>query len=126
MDTNDPGWPGHDRRYDDVPRNQLPCCEALKNTVDRALPYWNEVIQPQLVAGRRVLVVAHGNSLRALIKHIDGISDEDIVGLNLPTGVPIVYDVDQKGVPMNRRFLGDAEAIAAAMDAVRKQGSTPA
>ena len=74
--------------------------------------------------GRRVLVVAHGNSLRALIKHFDGISNEDIVGLNLPTGVPIVYDVSADGTPSNRRFLGDADAIEAAMDAVKKQGST--
>lgn len=122
MDTTDPGWPGHDQRYDDVPRNLLPCCEALKNTVDRALPYWNEVIQPQLVAGRRVLVVAHGNSLRALIKHFDGISEEDIVGLNLPTGVPIVYDVSTDGVPTNRQFLGDSDAIEAATEAVKNQG----
>jgi len=124
MDVNDPGWPGNDRRYDDVPRDQIPCCEALSHTVDRALPYWNDVIQPQLEAGRRILVVAHGNSLRAIIKHIDGISDEDIVGLNLPTGVPIVYDVATDGMPSNRRFLGDADAIEAAMDAVKKQGST--
>ena len=124
MSTDDPGWPGHDRRYDIVPRDQIPCCEALKHTVDRAMPYWNDVIRPQLLDGKRVLIVAHGNSLRALIKHIDGISDEEIVGLNLPTGVPIVYDVSDDGVPGNRRFLGDADAIEAAMDAVKKQGST--
>ena len=113
---------GHDRRYDIVPRDS-PCCEALKHTVDRAMPYWNDVIRPQLLDGKQVLIVAHGNSLRALIKHIDGISDEEIVGLNLPTGVPIVYDVSDDGMPGNRRFLGDADAIEAAMDAV-KQGST--
>ena len=124
MSTDDPGWPGNDRRYDAVPRELMPCCEALKHTVDRSLPYWEDVIRPQLMDGQRVLVVAHGNSLRALIKHFDGISEEDIVGLNLPTGVPIVYDVSSDGVPTNRRFLGDSAAIEAAMDAVKKQGST--
>lgn len=122
MSTDDPGWPGNDRRYDAVPRELMPCCEALKHTVDRALPYWEDVIRPQLMDGQRVLVVAHGNSLRALIKHFDGISEEDIVGLNLPTGVPIVYDVSTDGVPTNRRFLGDSDAIEAATEAVKNQG----
>ena len=85
------------------------------------MPYWNDVIRPQVADGRRVLIVAHGNSLRSLIKHFDGISDEEIVGLNLPTGVPIVYDIDADGRPANRRFLGDQDAIAAAMEAVRNQ-----
>jgi len=121
MDPSDPDWPGNDRRYDDVPRAELPCSEALSHTVARAMPYWNDVIRPQVEAGKRVLVVAHGNSLRALIKHFDDISDEEIVGLNLPTGVPIVYDIDADGRPTNRRFLGDQDAIAAAMEAVRNQ-----
>ena len=122
MDPSDPDWPGNDRRYADVPRDELPCSEALSNTVARVMPYWNDVIQPQVAAGQRVLVIAHGNSLRALIKHFDGISDEEIVGLNLPTGVPIVYDIDSEGQPVNRRFLGDQDAIAAAMEAVKNQG----
>ena len=121
MDPSDPEWPGNDRRYADVPREELPCSEALSHTVARAMPYWNDVIQPQVAAGKRVLVVAHGNSLRALIKHFDDISDEEIVGLNLPTGVPIVYDIDSDGRPVDRRFLGDQDAIAAAMEAVRNQ-----
>ena len=122
MDRSDPHWPGNDQRYADVPADELPCSEALANTVERALPYWNDVIQPQVADGKRVLVVAHGNSLRALIKHFDGISDEEIVDLNLPTGVPIVYDIDESGQPVNRRFLGDPDAIAAAMEAVKNQG----
>ncbi|MEE2718985.1 MAG: 2,3-diphosphoglycerate-dependent phosphoglycerate mutase [Planctomycetota bacterium] len=121
MDPSDPDWPGNDRRYADVPRDELPCSESLSNTVTRVMPYWNDVIQPQVAAGQRVLVFAHGNSLRALIKHFDGISDEEIVGLNLPTGVPIVYDIDSEGQPVNRRFLGDQDAIAAAMEAVKNQ-----
>lgn len=121
MDPSDPDWPGNDRRYADVPREELPHSESLSDTVDRVMPYWNDVIRPQVAEGRRVLIVAHGNSLRALIKHFDGISDEEIVGLNLPTGVPIVYDIDADGRPANRRFLGDQDAIAAAMEAVRNQ-----
>ncbi len=122
MSTEDPGWPGHDRRYDDIPREEIPCAEALKQTVERVLPCWHDLIQPELERGRRVLVVAHGNSMRALIKHLDGISDEEIVGLNLPTGVPIVYDLEE-GRPVNRRLLGDPDEIAAAMEAVKNQGS---
>ncbi len=122
MDRDDPEWPGRNPRYAKVPADEIPCSESLSNTVDRVLPYWNDVIQPQVADGKQVLVVAHGNSLRALIKHFDGISDEDIVGLNLPTGVPIVYDVDDSGRPTNREFLGDADAIASAMEAVKNQG----
>ena len=122
MSTEDPGWPGNDRRYDDIPRDEIPCAEALKQTVERVLPCWHDRIQPELERGRRVLVVAHGNSMRALIKHLDGISDEEIVGLNLPTGVPIVYDLEE-GRPVNRRLLGDPDEIAAAMEAVKNQGS---
>lgn len=122
MTRSDPEWAGNDPRYANVPEDQIPLAESLKNTVDRVLPCWNDVIKPQVQAGRRVLVVAHGNSLRALIKHFDGISDEDIVGLNLPTGVPIVYDVDAEGTPCNRTYLGNADAIAAAAEAVKNQG----
>jgi len=122
MSPEDPGWPGHDRRYDEIPRDEIPCAEALKQTVERVLPCWHEQIKPELDRGRRVLVVAHGNSMRALIKHLDDISDEEIVGLNLPTGVPIVYDL-QDGRPVNRRLLGDPDEIAAAMEAVKNQGS---
>ncbi|MAB83861.1 MAG: 2,3-diphosphoglycerate-dependent phosphoglycerate mutase [Phycisphaerae bacterium] len=122
MDRNDPEWAGREPRYAEVPADEIPCSESLSNTVDRVLPYWNDVIRPQVADGKRVLVVAHGNSLRALIKHFDGISDEEIVGLNLPTGVPIVYDIDESGAPVNREFLGDADAIAAAMEAVKNQG----
>ena len=122
MTRTDPGWAGNDPRYANVPEDQIPLAESLKNTVDRVLPCWNDVIKPQVQAGQRVLVVAHGNSLRALIKHFDGMSDEDIVTLNLPTGVPIVYDVDAEGTPGNRTYLGDADAIAAAAEAVKNQG----
>ena len=90
--------------------------------MDRFLPYWHKVIKPDIVSGKRVLIVAHGNSLRALVKYLDQISDEDIVGLNIPTGVPLVYELDEKLNPIKHYYLGDQEAIQAAMDAVAAQG----
>ena len=122
MDTADPGSPINDPRYADVPADQLPLGECLKDTVARVIPYWTDVIKPQVAGGRRLIIAAHGNSLRALVKHLDGISDEDIVSLNIPTGVPMVYEFDDNMNPKGRDYLGDAEAIAAAAKAVANQG----
>ena len=120
---DDPGHPRFDRRYADVPANQLPAAESLKDTLARVLPYWQERIAPALQQGRNVLVVAHGNSLRALVKMLDGLSEQEIVELNIPTGVPLMYQFDSGLKPTARRYLGDAAAIAAAAEAVKRQAS---
>jgi 2,3-bisphosphoglycerate-dependent phosphoglycerate mutase len=111
-----------DPRYAKVPREQLPLTECLKDTVARVLPIWNESIAPAVKGGKKVLIAAHGNSLRALIKYLDGISDDDIVGLNIPNGVPLVYELDDDLKPIRHYYLGDAEAIAKAQAAVAQQG----
>jgi 2,3-bisphosphoglycerate-dependent phosphoglycerate mutase len=113
--------PRFDPRYADVDPAQLPATESLKDTLVRVLPYWRERIAPQLTAGRNVLVVAHGNSLRALVKMLDGVSESDIVELNIPTGVPLLYELDEKLEPRARRYLGDPATIAAAAEAVKRQ-----
>ncbi len=111
-----------DPRYAGVPADVVPATECLADVVVRMLPYWYDAIAVDLLAGRTVLVSAHGNSLRALIKHLEGISDADIPGLEIPTGVPIVYTLDASLAPIDKRELGDSEAIAAAAEAVRRQG----
>ena len=111
-----------DPRYAGLSRAEVPLTECLKDTVARVLPYWNAAIAPAVRAGRRVLVAAHGNSLRALIKHLDGVSDADIVGLNVPTGVPLLYELDAQLRPLGRRYLGDAEEVARRVAAVSAQG----
>jgi 2,3-bisphosphoglycerate-dependent phosphoglycerate mutase len=111
-----------DPRYAGLSRAEVPLTECLKDTVARVLPYWNGTLAPAVRAGRRVLVAAHGNSLRALIKHLDGVSDADIVGLNVPTGVPLVYELDARLRPLGRRYLGDAEEVARRVAAVSAQG----
>ena len=120
---DDERFPGRDPRYADLADADVPRAESLKDTVARFLPYWESAIAPDLRAGKRVLVAAHGNSLRALVKHLDGISDEEIVGLNIPTGVPLVYDLDDALRPLGSRYLGDASRVAAAMAAVAAQGA---
>ena len=117
--ADDPRSERSDRRYAGM---DVPLTECLKDTVARVLPYWNEQIAPAIQSGQRVLIAAHGNSLRALIKHLDGISDSDIVGLNIPNGIPLVYELDAELKPIKRYYLGDAEAIAAAAAAVANQG----
>jgi 2,3-bisphosphoglycerate-dependent phosphoglycerate mutase len=121
LSTDDPGHPRFERRYKTVAPELLPSTESLKTTLDRVLPYWNERLAPELKAGRNVLVVAHGNSLRALVKMLDGMSDADIVEFNIPTGVPIHYELDASLKPVARRFLGDPAAIKAAAEAVARQ-----
>jgi 2,3-bisphosphoglycerate-dependent phosphoglycerate mutase len=121
LDPGDPRYPGHDRRYAGLAPAELPLAESLKDTVARFLPYWHETIVPELKAGRRVLLAAHGNSLRALVKHLDGISEEEIVGLNIPTGIPLVYELDDDLKPLRSYYLGDPEEARKAAEAVAKQ-----
>ena len=119
--VTDPRHPSHDPRYREVDPALLPSTESLKDTLARVLPFWNQRIAPQLLAQRNVLVVAHGNSLRAMVKMLDNRSEADIVELNIPTGVPLLYELDAKLSPVRSRYLGDPEAIAAAAEAVRRQ-----
>ncbi|MGV6814379.1 MAG: 2,3-diphosphoglycerate-dependent phosphoglycerate mutase [Phycisphaerales bacterium] len=119
LDLDDERHPSHDRRYAGI---DVPSTECLKDTVERVVPYWESTIVPDIKAGKRVLIAAHGNSLRALVKHLDKISDEDIVGVNIPTGMPLVYELDENMQPISKRYLGDAAAVEAAMAAVAAQG----
>lgn len=119
---SDPRHPTHDRRYTDLTPIQLPATECLKDTVARVIPYWNEVLAPMIKSGKRVLIVAHGNSLRALVKFLDNIPDEEIVELNIPTGIPLVYELDENLKPIKHYYLGDPEEIAKAQAAVANQG----
>jgi len=122
LDPADERYPGRDPRYRELTPEQLPLTECLKDTVERFLPLWHETIAPTVQSGKRVLIAAHGNSLRALVKYLDGISDEDIIGLNIPTGVPLVYELQDDLKPVRSYYLGDQEAIAAAQAAVASQG----
>jgi 2,3-bisphosphoglycerate-dependent phosphoglycerate mutase len=123
LTADDERHPRRDRRYAAVSDADLPLTESLKDTVARFLPYWNAMIAPAVQHGERVLVAAHGNSLRALVKHLDGISDDDIVELNIPTGIPLVYELDERLHPLRHFYLGDAAAVAAAQKAVAAQGA---
>ncbi|XP_017312590.1 phosphoglycerate mutase 1b [Ictalurus punctatus] len=112
-----------DRRYADLTEDQLPSCESLKDTIARALPFWNDEIAPQIKEGKRVLIAAHGNSLRGIVKHLEGMSEEAIMELNLPTGIPILYELDKNLKPVKpMQFLGDEETVRKAMEAVAAQG----
>ncbi len=122
LEESDPRFPGTDPRYRDMKREELPRTECLKDTVARFLPYWHGSIVPQIQAGKKVLIAAHGNSIRALIKYLDNVSDEEIVGLNIPTGVPLVYELDEQIKPIKHYYLGDPEEIARAAAAVASQG----
>lgn len=122
LDADDERNPARDRRYADLRPEEIPLTESLKDTVARFVPYWENTIAPQVAAGKRVLIVAHGNSLRALVKYLDNISDEDIIGLNIPTGIPLVYELDADLKPLGHRYLGDPEAIRKAEEAVANQG----
>ena len=119
--TAEPSHPSHDRRYANVPAQELPSAESLKDTLARVLPFWQSRIAPELKSGRNVLVAAHGNSLRAMVKMLDNMSESQIVELNIPTGVPLLYELDRELKPVASRYLGDPEAIAAAAEAVRRQ-----
>ena len=118
----DPRWAGNDPRYKHLKPEEIPATECLKDTVARVVPFWKDSIAPALTRGRRVLVAAHGNSLRALIKYLDNVSDDDIVGLNIPTARPLVYELDAELRPLKHYYLGDAAEIERAMAAVAAQG----
>jgi len=122
LQAEDPRSERGDRRYAQLKPEQIPLTECLKDTVARVLPCWNDTLAPALRANQRVLVAAHGNSMRALVKYLDGIGDADIVGLNIPNGIPLVYELDAALRPTSRRYLGDADAIAKAAAAVANQG----
>ena len=122
MSVSDTAYAGKDRRYSGLNESDIPLTECLKDTVDRFLPLWEKVIAPRIKAGKKVLITAHGNSLRALIKYLDGVSEEEIIGMNVPTGMPLVYELDECLVPLNRRYLGDPNRVAKAMQAVANQG----
>ena len=121
LTPEDPRHPGNDRRYATLLTSELPLTECLKDTIDRFLPYWNETIAPAVRSGQRVLIAAHGNSLRALVKHLDRISEKNIVGLNIPTGVPLVYELNDDLTPIRHFYLGDPEAVRKATEAVSGQ-----
>lgn len=122
LSEDDSRHPRFEARYHDLSPQELPATESLKLTIDRFLPYWTEVIAPEVKANRRVLIVAHGNSLRALVKHLEGLSDEEIVSLNIPTGIPFVYDLDENLRPTAKRYLGDPDEAEKAAQAVANQG----
>jgi 2,3-bisphosphoglycerate-dependent phosphoglycerate mutase len=122
LELDDPRHPRFDRRYATLTDAERPCTECLKDTVNRMLPYWHNTIAPVVKSGQRVLIAAHGNSLRALVKYLDNISDTEIVGLNIPTGVPLVYELDDDLRPIKSFYLGDPEAIKKATEAVANQG----
>ncbi|MFH1830433.1 MAG: 2,3-diphosphoglycerate-dependent phosphoglycerate mutase [Pseudomonadota bacterium] len=122
LKKNDEGYPGRDPRYQELDLDELPLTECLKDTVRRFMPYWHDTISPVVRSGKRVIIAAHGNSLRALVKYLDDISDEDIPNLNIPTGMPLIYELDKDLKPMNRYYLGDPEAVKKAMEAVAAQG----
>ena len=123
LEDGDERLPENDRRYADVPKELLPRSESLKDTVDRFLPAWFENIVPAIKDGKRVLIAAHGNSLRALVKHLDGVSEEEIVELNIPTGLPLVYELDADLKPVKHYYLGDADEAAKKAAAVAAQGA---
>jgi 2,3-bisphosphoglycerate-dependent phosphoglycerate mutase len=122
LEKTDPRYPGGDPRYREISSAELPITECLKDTVARFLPYWHEEIVPAIESGQKVIIAAHGNSLRALVKHLDQVSDQDIVGLNIPTGVPLVYELDVQLKPIGHYYLGDPEEVARAAAAVASQG----
>lgn len=124
LETTDDRYPGNDSKYSDLTESDLPKAECLKDTVDRFLPYWEETIKPAIKQGKKVLISAHGNSLRALVKYLDNISDEEIPGLNIPTGIPLVYELDDNLKPIKHYYLGDPEAAKKAAEAVKNQAKT--
>lgn len=122
LDPSDERYPGRDPRYAGLSPRELPLTECLKDTVERFLPCWHSTIAPDVLLGKKVLIVAHGNSLRALVKYLEDMPEEDIVELNIPTGMPLVYELDDNLTPLNRYYLGDPEKVKAAMEAVAAQG----
>ncbi len=124
LKQSDPEYPGRDPIYKDLPKKDIPLTECLKDTVARFLPYWKETIVPIVRSGKRIIIAAHGNSLRALVKHLDNISDKDIVNLNIPTGIPLIYELDDDLKPLKHYYLGDPEEVRKAMERVANQGKS--
>jgi 2,3-bisphosphoglycerate-dependent phosphoglycerate mutase len=124
LEKTDERYPGHDPRYRELEDRDLPLTECLRDTVERFLPYWQCSIAPAIKAGKKAIIVAHGNSLRALVKYLDGITDEEIVSMNIPTGIPLVYELDDHLQPIRHYYLRDAESMAQATRAVSAQGKT--
>ena len=122
LEESDPRNPAKDPRYQAFRKSDLPLTECLKDTVARVLPFWHDVASPMIRAGKKVLIVAHGNSLRALVKYLDNISEQEILGMNIPTGIPLVYELDKDLRPIKHYYLGDPEKVKAAMEAVASQG----
>jgi len=122
LERTDERYPGHDPRYRELDDRTLPITECLRGTVERFLIYWHESIAPTVKAGKRAIIVAHGNSLRALVKYLDNFSDEDIVALNIPTGIPLIYELDKELRPIKHYYLGDSESVEQAKKAVADQG----
>ncbi|GHT59955.1 2,3-bisphosphoglycerate-dependent phosphoglycerate mutase [Endomicrobiia bacterium] len=122
LDENDGRYPGKDARYVGFPKNKLPLTECLKDTVARVVPYWEKEIAPQIKADKKVIIAAHGNSLRALVKYLDNISDSDIINLNIPTAMPLVYELDENLKPIKNYYLGDPKVVKEAMESVESQG----
>ena len=122
LTADDDRYPGKEARYKGLSKEELPLSESLKDTVERFLPLWKSTIEPAVREGRKVLIAAHGNSLRALVKYLDGISEEDIISLNIPTGIPLVYELDANMHPVKHYYLGDQDAVTKAMEAVANQG----
>lgn len=126
LEKDDPRFPGGDPRYAGLKAGELPLTECLKDTVARVMPYWNDSIAPAIRSGKRVIVAAHGNSIRALVKYLDGVSDADIVGLNIPTAIPLVYELDETLKPLRHYYLGDQDEVARRVAAVSSQGKAKA
>jgi 2,3-bisphosphoglycerate-dependent phosphoglycerate mutase len=122
LKKNDERYPGKDPRYSELSETELPLTECLKDTVERFVPYWEKTIAPTVKSGKKVIIAAHGNSLRALVKYLDNISEEEIVGLNIPTGIPLVYELKEDLTPIKSYYLGDPEEIEKAAQAVAAQG----
>lgn len=122
LEKSDERYPGNDPRYKELTEKDLPLTECLKDTVARFMPAWNDRIAPRVKEGKKVIIAAHGNSLRALVKYLDNVSEEEIVGLNIPTGMPLVYELDADLKPLKHYYLGDEEAVRKAMEAVANQG----
>lgn len=122
LELSDERHPANDKRYAELDPLVLPRSESLKTTIERVMPFWHDRIVPEIRAGKRVLIAAHGNSLRALVKYLDDVSDKDILGLNIPTGIPLVYELDQNLRPLKHYYLGDPEEIKKLMEAVANQG----